>query len=185
MPGCVNNTQGKQGMKLLSLSAARANRARLDFSPFRPRRPGLRPLCRIDLATLVRYIDWGPFFQTWDLPGRYPKILSDATVGEQARAVFADAQTLLQDIVEKDGLNVNAVFGLFPANAVDDDIEIYADESRDKVLMTWHSLRQQHERPSDQPNQCLADFIAPHGYARLHWRLCRCHNRYRDPAQGI
>ena len=151
----------KQGVKLLALAAARANRAKLDYTPFKPRRPGLRPLCRIDLATLARYIDWAPFFQTWDLPGRYPHLLDDARVGEQARSVFADAQAMLDKIVAEQWLVVNAVFGLFPANAVGDDIEIYADESRSKTLMTWHGLRQQHERPSDQLNLCLADFIAP------------------------
>jgi len=152
---------GKRGVKLLSLAAARANRAKPDYAPFPPRRPGIRPLCRIDLATLARYIDWGPFFQTWDLAGRYPQILDDARVGEQARAVFADAQAMLQKIVDEQWLVSNAVFGLFPANSVGDDIEIYADEHREKVLMTWHGLRQQHERPADRANLCLADFIAP------------------------
>jgi 5-methyltetrahydrofolate--homocysteine methyltransferase len=154
---------GKQGVKLLTLADARANAARMDYAPFPPRRPGLRPLCRIDLATLARYIDWGPFFQTWDLPGRYPQILDDARVGEQARSVFADAQAMLQKIVEEQWLVSNAVFGLFPANRVGDDIEIYRDEARDSVAMTWRGLRQQHERPSDQPNLCLADFVAPKG----------------------
>ncbi|MEW6165694.1 MAG: methionine synthase [Pseudomonadota bacterium] len=156
---------GKQGVKLLTLEAARANGPRLDYAPFQPRRPGLRPLCRIDLATLARYIDWGPFFQTWDLAGRYPQILDDAKVGEQARAVFADAQAMLKKIVEEKWLVSNAVFGLFPANRVGDDIEIYRDETRDSVAMTWRGLRQQHERPGDQANFCLADFIAPQGTA--------------------
>ena len=152
---------GKQGVKLLTLTAAQANQAKLDYPSFKPRRPGIRPLCKIDLATLARYIDWGPLFQTWDLPGRYPQLLDDAKVGEQARSVFSDAQAMLQKIIDEKWLVANAVFGLFPANSVGDDIEIYADESREKVLMTWHGLRQQHERPSDQPNLCLADFIAP------------------------
>ncbi|MHB8802532.1 MAG: methionine synthase [Rhodocyclaceae bacterium] len=151
----------KQGVKLLTVEAARANSAKLDYAPFPPRRPGLRQLCKIDLATLARYIDWGPFFQTWDLAGRYPQILDDARVGEQARSVFGDAQQMLQKIIDEKWLVANAVFGLFPANSVGDDIEIYADENRDKVLMTWHGLRQQHERPAGQPNLCLADFIAP------------------------
>ena len=155
----------KQGVKLLTLAAAQANQAKLDYSPFAPRRPGLRPLCKIDLATLANYIDWAPFFQTWDLPGRYPQLLDDAKVGEQARSVFADAQAMLQKIIDEQWLVANAVFGLFPANSVGDDIEIYADESRSKPLMTWHGLRQQHERPSDQANLCLADFIAPQGTA--------------------
>ncbi|MBA3033217.1 MAG: methionine synthase [Gammaproteobacteria bacterium] len=153
----------KQGVKLVSLAAARANHAKLEYAPFPPRRPGLRQLCQIDLATLARYIDWGPFFQTWDLPGRYPQLLDDDRVGEQARSVFADAQAMLEQLVAEKWLVANATFGLYPANcaANGDDIEIYADESRTKVLMTWHGLRQQHERPNGQPNQCLADFIAP------------------------
>ncbi|MDP1526848.1 MAG: methionine synthase [Rhodocyclaceae bacterium] len=155
----------KQGVKLLTLAAAQTNQAKLDYKPFPPRRPGLRPLCKIDLATLANYIDWAPFFQTWDLPGRYPQLLDDAKVGEQARSVFADAQAMLQQIIDEQWLVANAVFGLFPANSVGDDIEIYADESRSKTLMTWHGLRQQHERPSDQANLCLADFIAPKGTA--------------------
>ncbi len=155
----------KQGVKLVSLAAARTNHARLDYAPFPPRRPGLRQLCQIDLAALARYIDWGPFFQTWDLPGRYPQLLDDARVGEQARSVFVDAQAMLEQLVAEKWLVANATFGLFPANRVDDDIEIYADESRTKVLMTWHGLRQQQERPNGQPNQCLADFVAPKGTA--------------------
>ncbi|MDP1957042.1 MAG: vitamin B12 dependent-methionine synthase activation domain-containing protein, partial [Rhodocyclaceae bacterium] len=153
----------KQGVKLLTLAAARANRAKLEYAPFKPRRPGLRQLCQIDLATLARYIDWAPFFQTWDLPGRYPQLLEDARVGEQARSVFADARAMLDQLAAEKWLVANAVFGLFPANSVGDDIEIYADEARSKTLMTWHGLRQQHERPAGQPNLCLADFIAPQG----------------------
>jgi 5-methyltetrahydrofolate--homocysteine methyltransferase len=151
----------KQGVKLLTLAAAQANKWALDYQPFPPRRPGVRQLCKIDLATLARYIDWGPFFQTWDLAGRYPQILDDAKVGEQARAVFADAQAMLKQIVDEKWLTANAVFGLFPANSVGDDIELYTDETRGTVAMTWHGLRQQHERPSDQPNLCLADFVMP------------------------
>ncbi|MBU0751711.1 MAG: methionine synthase [Gammaproteobacteria bacterium] len=151
----------KKGVAMVSLAAARANAAKLDYTPFPPRRPGLRTLCRIDLGTLAEYIDWGPFFQTWDLAGSYPKILDDAKVGETARNVFNDAQAMLAQLVAEKWLVANAAFGLFPANSVGDDIEIYADESRAKVLMTWRGLRQQHERPAGKPNECLADFIAP------------------------
>ncbi len=151
----------KKGTPMLSLAAARANAAKLDYAPFPPRRPGLRPLCRIDLGALAEYIDWGPFFQTWDLAGSYPKILDDPKVGEAARNVFADAQAMLKQIIAEKWLVANAVFGLFPANSVGDDIEIYSDETRGSVLMTWRGLRQQHERPAGRPNECLADFIAP------------------------
>ncbi len=153
----------KQGVKLLSLEAARANAAKLAFAPERPARPGITALPAIDLSLLANYIDWGPFFQTWDLAGRFPQILDDGKVGEEARKLFADAKAMLARIVGERWLTANAVFGLFPANAVGDDIEIYADEARERRLMTWHGLRQQHERPAGQPNLCLADFVAPRG----------------------
>ncbi|HWS12894.1 MAG TPA: vitamin B12 dependent-methionine synthase activation domain-containing protein, partial [Rhodocyclaceae bacterium] len=114
-----------------------------------------------DLGTLAGYIDWGPFFQTWDLAGSYPKILEDEKVGEAARHVFADARAMLEHIVAGKWLTANGVFGLFPANAAGDDIELYADESREQVLTVWHNLRQQHERPEGKPHLCLADFVAP------------------------
>jgi len=161
----------KKGVTLLSLAKARANYAKVDSAPAHlptpPRRPGLHSLCRIDLGKLAEYIDWGPFFQTWDLAGSYPKILDDAKVGEAARNVFADAQAMLKQIVAEKWLVANAVFGLFPANraANGDDIEVYADEARAKVQMTWHGLRQQHERPDGKANECLADFVAPRGTA--------------------
>jgi 5-methyltetrahydrofolate--homocysteine methyltransferase len=150
----------KKGVTLLPLAAARANAAKLDYAPMAPRRPGLHTLCRIHLPKLAEYIDWGPFFQTWDLAGSFPKILDDPKVGEAAHNVFDDAQAMLKRIVEEDWLVANAVFALYPANAVGDDIEIYEDESRAKVLMTWRGLRQQHERPEGKPNECLADFVA-------------------------
>jgi 5-methyltetrahydrofolate--homocysteine methyltransferase len=121
-----------------------------------------------DLAELAACIDWGPFFQTWDLAGPYPAILDDPVVGEQARKVFADGQAMLRRAIEGRWLTAHGVFGLWPANTVgDDDIEVYADESRAEVLMTWHGLRQQTERPMvdgvRRPNRCLADFVAPRG----------------------
>jgi 5-methyltetrahydrofolate--homocysteine methyltransferase len=159
----------KKGVALMTLEAARANRARLDYAPVAPRRPGLHTLCRIHLPKLAEHIDWGPFFQTWDLAGSYPKILDDPKVGETARSVFKDAQAMLKQIVEENWLVANAVFGLYPANAVGDDIEIYEDESRSKVLMTWRGLRQQHERPDGKPNECLADFVAPRESGVIDW----------------
>ncbi|MBK8744756.1 methionine synthase [Propionivibrio sp.] len=158
----------KKGVQLVSLEAARGNRFAWNsdpaYQPFAPIKPGLHVLRNIDLATLAEYIDWGPFFQTWDLAGAYPKILDDSVVGETARSVFADGQAMLQKVIAEQHSNpwitANAVFGLYPANAVGDDIELYADESRSEELMTWHNLRQQHERPSGKPHQCLSDFIA-------------------------
>jgi len=158
---------GKKGVTLVPLEAARANRfawnADPTYKPTAPARPGLHVLRDIDAATLVDYLDWGPFFQTWDLAGSFPKILDDAVVGEAARSVYADAKAMLGKIVAEKWLTINAVFGLYPANAVDDDIEVYTDESRTQVAMTWHNLRQQHERPPGKPNYGLADFIAPKG----------------------
>ena len=159
---------GKKGIPLVSLEKARSNRLAWNsdpaYQPSAPNKPGLHVLRNIDLATLVDYIDWGPFFQTWDLAGSYPKILDDATVGEAARSVFADGQAMLAQIIAErhtsPWITANAVFGLYPANAVGDDIDIYSDESRREKLMTWHNLRQQHERPAGKPHYCLSDFIA-------------------------
>ncbi len=153
----------KKGPTLLGLEAARANRTPWNaaYRPVEPARPGLHVLCKIHLPALVERIDWTPFFQTWDLAGRYPQILEDAKLGEEARSVFHDAQAMLEEIIAEKWLTANAVFGLYPANSVGDDIEIYADELRTERLMTWHNLRQQQERPEGKPNQCLADFVAP------------------------
>jgi len=112
------------------------------------------------LAELAEIIDWTPFFQSWELHGRYPKILDDAVVGEEARKLFHDARAMLKQMVAENWIEARAVIGLFPANTVnDDDIEIYGEEGR--VLMAWHNLRQQMAKPTGQPNWCLADFIAP------------------------
>jgi 5-methyltetrahydrofolate--homocysteine methyltransferase len=166
----------KKGVTLVTLDAARSNRfmwnndpAYLTYRPCAPNKPGLHVLRAVDLATLAEYIDWGPFFQTWDLAGSYPQILDDATVGAAARAVFSDAQTMLQEIVREKWISANAVFGLYPANAVGDDIEIYADEARTQTLMRWCNLRQQHERPSGKPHYCLSDFVADKSSATPDW----------------
>jgi len=157
---------GKKGPELIALEAARANRFKTDWNAYRaaqPAVPGLKHLKNYDLAEIAGHIDWGPFFQTWDLAGAYPGILDDDVVGVEARKVFADAQALLRKIVAGKWLRANGVFGLFPANSVNggDDIEIYAGEKRDRVLVTWHNLRQQNRKPTGNPNLCLADFIAP------------------------
>jgi len=111
----------------------------------------------------VPCLDWAPFFQTWDLAGSWPAILDDPKVGETARQVFADGQAMLERIVDEKWLTASGVFGLFPANAVGDDVEIYTDDSRKAVRLTWHNLRQQQVRPEGKPNYCLSDFIAPKG----------------------
>jgi len=150
------------------LEQARHHGFKTDWTEYVPPVPaflGVKALREFDLAELVPYIDWGPFFQTWELSGPYPKILDDAIVGQQARAVLADGKAMLERIVAERWLTANGVVGLFPANSVNggDDIEIYADESRERVLMTWHNLRQQTVKAPDRFNHCLGDFVAPKG----------------------
>ena len=159
---------GKKGPTLIPLEKARANGLRTDWQSYTPPQPaflGQRQLRNYDLAEIAAYLDWSPFFQTWDLAGSYPKILDDEVVGSEARKVLADAKAMLKKIVEGRWLTANAVFGLYAANSVNDgdDIEIYADEKRDRVLMTWHNLRQQNVKPAGNPNLCFGDFIAPKG----------------------
>ncbi|MDO8346816.1 MAG: methionine synthase [Rugosibacter sp.] len=151
----------KKGVPLLSLAAARANRTPLDYAPVKPRSLGITVLRDLDLAVLAEYIDWGPFFQTWDLAGRFPQILDDPLVGEAARNVYRDARAMLQKLIAEKWIAAHAVFGLFPANSAEDDIVFYADESRTAPLLTWHGLRQQQQRPDGKPQQCLSDFVAP------------------------
>ena len=158
--------ENKQGRAVyVTLEAARAHGLKTDWQNYTPPKPWLTGVHRFEnypLDKIAEYIDWSPFFQAWELSGRYPKILQDEVVGEEARKLFADAQAMLKKIIAKKWLTANAVFGLFPANSVNgDDIEIYTDESRSKVAMTWHNLRQQSKKPADIPNYCLADFIAP------------------------
>ncbi|MGA8004985.1 MAG: methionine synthase [Burkholderiales bacterium] len=147
------------------IGEARRRGLKTDWDTYRPpvpRKLGLTVLRDYPLAELVPYIDWTPFFQTWELSGAYPKILQDPVVGEAARKLFADAQQELSQIVKEKWITANAVFGLFHAAQVnDDDIELYADERRLDVLMTWHNLRQQNHKPAGRPNLCLADFVAP------------------------
>jgi len=156
----------KKAVPLLTLAAARENRARLQFAPVKPKFIGRRVFKNVDLGTLARYIDWGPFFQTWDLAGPYPAILKDEVVGEAASKVFEEGQALLKKLIDGRWLTANGVIALMPANTVnDDDIEIYTDETRSKVAFTYYGLRQQTVKPVidgvPRPNQCLSDFIAP------------------------
>jgi 5-methyltetrahydrofolate--homocysteine methyltransferase len=154
----------KAGQKSVTIAAARANAVKIAWSGYKPPKPnhrGLLSLRNYPLEKLVPFIDWGPFFQAWDLAGKYPDILGDPVVGEAATNVFREGRAMLERIVKGRWLTANAVLGLWPANSVGDDIEIYSRESRDHVLMTWHNLRQQNEKPGGNPNQCLADFVAP------------------------
>jgi 5-methyltetrahydrofolate--homocysteine methyltransferase len=164
----------KKATPMVSLAEARANKTPIDWSGYTPPKPkfiGRRVFRNYDLAELAACIDWAPFFQTWDLAGPYPAILTDDIVGESARRVHSDGQRMLKRLIEGRWLAANGVIGLYPANSVnDDDIEVYADESRSEVLFTWRGLRMQSERPVIEgpdgsklrrPNRCLADFIAP------------------------
>jgi 5-methyltetrahydrofolate--homocysteine methyltransferase len=157
--------ESKKGPELVTLEKARANAFKTDWAryvPPQPEMPGVKVLNNYDLAEIAEYIDWGPFFQTWELSGPYPAILADPLVGEAARNVLAEGRAMLAKIVEGRWLKANAVFGLFPAASVNsEDIEIYSDEGRKKTLMTWHNLRQQNVKPTGNPNLGLADFIAP------------------------
>ncbi|WP_321785611.1 methionine synthase [Paraburkholderia sp. J94] len=159
----------KKAQPMVTLEAARVNKTKIDWANFEPVKPkfiGRRVFKNYDLNELAQYIDWGPFFQTWDLAGPYPQILNDEIVGESARKVFSDAKSMLSRLIQGRWLQANGVISLLPANTVnDDDIEIYTDESRTEVAMTWRNLRQQSVRPVVdgvmRPNRCLADFIAP------------------------
>jgi 5-methyltetrahydrofolate--homocysteine methyltransferase len=155
---------GKKGPALIPLAAARANAFKADwehYAPTPPALPGRREIRHVDLAELARFIDWAPFFQTWELSGPFPAILDDPIVGDAARSVYADAKAMLTRVIEGRSLTASGVIALMPAQSAGDDIELYADESRTAVALTWRNLRQQNERPSQKPNYCLADFVAP------------------------
>ncbi|MDX2003078.1 MAG: methionine synthase [Chitinophagales bacterium] len=154
-----------QGTKeFVGIEEARKNRATIDWASTVITRPsflGVKSFVDYSLEELSQYIDWTPFFATWELSGRYPAILNDAIVGTEAKKLFADAQALLSQIIKMKMLKANAVIGLWPANAVGDDIELYTDDTRTKVLTTLHHLRQQNKKAAGQPNFCLSDYIAP------------------------
>ncbi|THK42403.1 methionine synthase [Methylophaga sp. SB9B] len=155
----------KSTRRLLTLKQARANKTKIDWPTYqavKPAQTGIQVFDDYPLQELVDRIDWTPFFQSWELAGRYPRILTDEIVGEHATHLFEDAKKMLKQIVDEKWLKARAVIGLFPANSVgDDDIEIYTDDSRQQVLMKLHSLRQQAEKPPGRPNAALADFLAP------------------------
>jgi 5-methyltetrahydrofolate--homocysteine methyltransferase len=161
----------KKQVPLWPLEKARTNKTPIDWSGYTPPRPkfiGRRLFKNFDLAELAKSIDWGPFFQTWDLAGPFPKILKDEVVGTEAVRVYADGQRMLKRLIEGRWLTANAVMGFWPANSVnDDDIALYTDDSRSEVAMTWYGLRQQTVKDAVEgkmrPSRALADFIAPRG----------------------
>ncbi|HOZ65729.1 MAG TPA: vitamin B12 dependent-methionine synthase activation domain-containing protein, partial [Burkholderiaceae bacterium] len=164
----------KKQTPMWTLERARANKTPIDWANYTPPKPkfiGRRVFKNFDLTELAKYIDWGPFFQTWDLAGPFPAILKDEVVGTEAVRVYADGQRMLKRLIEGRWLTASGVMGLYPANSVnDDDIEIYTDESRTEVAMTWYGMRQQtekqivtgeHGEQIQRPSRCLADFVAP------------------------
>jgi 5-methyltetrahydrofolate--homocysteine methyltransferase len=157
--------KGKKGQgPHYPVADARRHGLKTDWKSYAPPVPaftGLRAFRDYPLAEIAQVIDWTPFFQTWELAGRYPAILQDKVVGEAARNLFADAQKMLERIIAEKWLGAAAVIGLFPANSNGDDVEVYADESRERAATTFHFLRQQMVKPQDKPNLCLADFVAP------------------------
>lgn len=164
----------KKQLPLWPLAKARANKTPVDWAHYTPPEPkfiGRRVFRNYDLAELARYIDWGPFFQTWDLAGSFPGILKDEIVGAEAVRVLSDGQRMLKRLIEGRWLTANAVMGFWPANTVnDDDIQLYADEKREQPVLTWYGLRQQAEKQQVdgvmRPSRCLADFVAPKGVAK-------------------
>jgi 5-methyltetrahydrofolate--homocysteine methyltransferase len=159
------HARGQQAKRRTGLADARRNRVPIDWSGYTPPKPsftGARAFEAVDLAEVRKYIDWTPFFSTWELRGQFPRILDDDKYGEAARPLFEDAQTMLDQIVSEKWLRANAVIGLWPGNAVnDDDIALYADAERKRELAVLHTLRQQIARDNDRANAALADFVAP------------------------
>ena len=158
----------KKQTPMLNLAQARANATPMDWSGYAPPAPkfiGRRVFKNFDLAELEKYIDWGPFFQTWDLAGPYPAILKDEVVGAEAVRVLSDGRRMLKRLIEGRWLTAQAVIGLYPANSQGDDIVLWQDAQRTTPALTWHGLRQQTEKPAGRPNRCLSDFVAPMGVA--------------------
>jgi 5-methyltetrahydrofolate--homocysteine methyltransferase len=154
----------KHDRPMVTLEQARANRTPIDWSDYQPpapQQPGRHVLTGYDLAELREYIDWQPFFNAWEMKGKFPDILNSPTTGETARALYDDAQAMLDQVIAEEWLTANAVFGFFAASAVGDDIELYTDDSRSEVLTTLRNLRQQGQHREGVPNRSLGDFVAP------------------------
>ena len=146
------------------LHIARENKAKIDWRSFEAEVPsflGVKVFEDFPVEDLIDRIDWTPFFSAWELAGRYPRILEDEVVGEEAQKLFSDAQDMLKKIISENWLQAKGVIGFWPANAVGDDVEVYSDENRQSVAYVLHNLRQQDQKKSDKPNLCLSDFIAP------------------------
>ncbi len=156
--------QRQSGKKLLSLVEARQNRLQIDWPQMQivpPEKPGIHLENEVDLAILRQYIDWTPFFITWEMKGRYPQIFEKPLIGHEAKRLYEDANKLLDQIITQRLITAKGVTGIFPANSIGDDIEVYRDENSDQVLATFHTLRQQTQKSRGKTNRALADFIAP------------------------
>lgn len=154
----------KSENEMISIEEARKNKFKIDWEHYTPPVPsflGVKKFIDYSLEKLIDYIDWTPFFSTWELAGRFPRILEDKLVGESAKSLYQDARNMLNKIIQHKWLYANAVIGFFPANSIDDDIIVYADENREQVIAKFCMLRQQTRKPQDKANVCLADFIAP------------------------
>ena len=161
----------------VTYTQAQKNSFQIDWQNFIPKKPkelGMQTLTSLNLELLLPFIDWTPFFRSWDLHGKYPNILQDAVVGEQASVLFQDAQSMMTKIIEENWLTAKARFGLFPVNAVGDDIEIYSDEKRTATLGKWMTLRQQLKKSKEQPNIALSDFIAPKAANKIDYMGAFC-----------
>ncbi|MDT8452237.1 MAG: methionine synthase [Gammaproteobacteria bacterium] len=160
----LKRSQRQSSKKGWSLQQARDNQFSFDWDQYTPPKPnflGLKAFDDYPMEKLVDYIDWTPFFQAWELSGKYPQILENETVGEEATKLFADARAMLKQIIDENWLQARAVIGFFPANSVGDDIEVYADDERSEVQTVLHHLRQQMAKSPERPNWCLSDFVAP------------------------
>jgi len=159
-----HHSKNRGAKQFSSLEESRKNKFSIEWKEEdikQPKNLGVKKIENFDLGTLRKYIDWTPFFQTWELAGRYPNILEDDIVGDEAKKLFVDAQAMLDKIISEKWISANAVIGVFPANSIGDDIEIYADESRKEVLAINHNLRQQTKKAEGGFNMCLSDFVAP------------------------
>ena len=175
-------SERKKPIKLLSIEEARNNKIEIDWINYLapvPKFTGIKVFDDYSIKELIEYIDWTPFFSAWELKGKYPDILSNEKYGKQAQKLYDDAQVLLQKIAQEKLLKAKGIFGIFPANSVDDDIEVYTDECKNNVLSKLYNLRQQVGKAKGKPNYCLSDFIAPKSIGQNDWIGSFCsYHRY-------
>jgi 5-methyltetrahydrofolate--homocysteine methyltransferase len=171
----MRENYAKKKVEIITIEDARKNKLELgwsNFKPFEPKATGLHVLKDVDISELIPFIDWTFFFKAWGLKGRYPDILSDSVHGSEADKLKVEAELMLNEIINKKILKPEGVFGIFPANSIDDDIIIYTDENRNSILMKLPFLRNQEHKPSGEPNLCLADFLAPADSRKPDWLGC-------------